>query len=80
MHVLVVEDEVGIATFIKEGLEDEQFIVSTTLRGDQAIDMAMENTYDLILLDWMILGVSGIEVCQAIRQSSGEINKRPLFF
>lgn len=80
MHVLVVEDEVGIANFIKEGLEDEQFIVSTTLRGDEAIDLAMENAYDLILLDWMILGISGLEVCQAIRQSSGPNQQTPIIF
>ena len=69
MRILVVEDETGIANFIKDGLEEEAFAVDTTSDGNSGLRMALTNDYDLILLDWMIPGISGIEVCRQIRKS-----------
>ncbi|MFZ0454372.1 MAG: response regulator transcription factor [Ignavibacteriaceae bacterium] len=69
MRILIVEDETGIANFIKDGLEEEAFAVDTASDGHLGLKMALTNDYDLILLDWMIPGISGIEVCRQIRKS-----------
>lgn len=78
--ILVVEDEIGIAKFLKEGLEEENFIVTTTLRGEDAIELSYEQSFDLILLDWMILGLSGLEVCRHIRASNNINSLTPIIF
>ncbi len=69
MRILIVEDEPGIANFVKDGLEEEAFAVDTASDGNLGLRMAITNDYDLILLDWMIPGISGIEVCRQIRKS-----------
>ena len=69
MRILIVEDEPGIANFIKDGLAEEAFAVDTVSDGNAGLSTALTNDYDLILLDWMIPGLSGIEVCRQIRKS-----------
>ncbi|HMQ62961.1 MAG TPA: response regulator transcription factor [Flavilitoribacter sp.] len=69
MRILVVEDEPGIAQFLKQGLEEESFAVDVAEDGNQGLDMALTGEYDLLLLDWMLPGVSGIEVCRQFRKS-----------
>ncbi|MCU7495765.1 MAG: response regulator transcription factor [Ignavibacteria bacterium] len=69
MRVLVVEDEKGIAEFLKDGLEEESFAVDVALEGRSGLRMAEVNDYDLILLDWMLPGISGIELCRQLRKS-----------
>ncbi|MGE5431878.1 MAG: response regulator transcription factor [Syntrophomonadaceae bacterium] len=69
MRVLVVEDEQGIAGFLKDGLEEESFAVDIALEGTSGLRMAQVNDYDLILLDWMLPGISGIELCRQLRKS-----------
>ncbi len=69
MRILIVEDEPGIANFIKDGLVEESFAVDTAAEGNSGLRMALTNDYDLILLDWMIPGISGIEVCRQIRRA-----------
>jgi two-component system, OmpR family, copper resistance phosphate regulon response regulator CusR len=68
VRILIVEDETGIANFVKDGLEEESFAVDTAADGNSGLRMALTNEYDLILLDWMIPGISGIEVCRQIRK------------
>lgn len=70
MRILLAEDEISIAGFIKEGLEEEGFSVDVALNGRLGLEMAMDNIdeYDLILLDWMLPGISGIEICRSIRK------------
>ncbi len=63
MRILVIEDEPGIANFVKQGLEEESFAVDVAYDGTSGLDMALSGDYDLLLLDWMIPGISGIEVC-----------------
>lgn len=79
MRVLLVEDETAIANFIAEGLEEEGFAVDVAHNGRQGLQFALENLseYDLILLDWMLPGASGIEICRAIRK---ENNVVPVIF
>lgn len=69
MRILIVEDEPGIANFIRDGLVEEAFAVDTISDGNSGLRTALTNDYDLILLDWMIPGLSGIEVCRQIRKS-----------
>ncbi|MEJ2613829.1 MAG: response regulator [Ignavibacteriaceae bacterium] len=70
MRILILEDETGIANFVKDGLEEESFAVDTAPDGNSGLRMALINEYDLILLDWMIPGISGIEVCRQIRKEN----------
>jgi DNA-binding response OmpR family regulator len=77
MRLLVIEDEAGIARFLKEGLEEEYFAVDVAYDGKSGLDFAMTNDYDLIMLDWMVPGISGVEVCRQIRQSGSNV---PILF
>ncbi|RXK88403.1 response regulator transcription factor [Chlorobaculum sp. 24CR] len=77
MRILIIEDEPGIAGFLKEGLEEEYFAVDVASDGRTGLDLAMSNDYDLFLVDWMIPGISGIEVCRRLRK---EGNEAPVIF
>jgi two-component system copper resistance phosphate regulon response regulator CusR len=70
MRILIVEDEPGIANFLREGLNEEGFAVDVSSDGKTGLEFALTNEYDLILLDWMIPGLSGIEVCRNIRKTN----------
>lgn len=70
MRLLIVEDEKGILNFLKEGLQEESFAVDTAEDGIFGLELALTNDYDIILLDWMIPGNSGIEVCRQIRKKN----------
>jgi len=67
MRVLVVEDDEKIASFIKKGLQEESYSVDVTENGYEAIYMIETNHYDIVLLDLMIHGLNGMEVCKNIR-------------
>lgn len=67
MHILIVEDEKGIVDFLKQGLEEEGYTVSTAFNGKDGLEKAKSLKVDLILLDWMLPNLTGIEVCKAIR-------------
>lgn len=68
MHILIVEDEKGIVDFLKQGLEEEGFTISTATNGKDGLEMALSLPIDLVLLDWMMPKMTGIEVCKAIRK------------
>ena len=67
MRILVVEDEHRIAQAIKEGLEQEYYAVDVEYDGEKAYNTAREDTYDLILLDVMLPGKNGFEICRQLR-------------
>ncbi|MGE5566557.1 MAG: phosphate regulon transcriptional regulator PhoB [Parcubacteria group bacterium] len=69
-HILVVEDEDALATLLEYNLGKEGFRVSLAPDGEEALLQVDEETPDLVLLDWMLPKVSGIEVCRRLRQSS----------
>lgn len=75
MRIFLAEDETAIAGFLKEGLEEEGFAVDVATNGREALEMAMTNLneYDIILLDWMMPGISGIEICRSIRKENKAI-------
>jgi two-component system phosphate regulon response regulator PhoB len=66
-HILIVEDEADLALMMRYNLEAEGFRVSTAATGDEAAELMRETLPDLILLDWMLPGLSGIELCRRWR-------------
>ena len=68
--VLVVDDEKLIVKGIKFSLEQDDMVVTPAYDGEEALELARNNEYDMILLDIMLPGLSGFEVCQAIRDFS----------
>jgi len=67
MRILVIEDERKVASFIKRGLEEERYIVETAADGEQGLNLAMENSFDAIVLDVMLPKMDGFEVLKALR-------------
>jgi two-component system phosphate regulon response regulator PhoB len=65
--ILIVEDEADLAEMMRYNLEAEGFRVATTASGDEAADYLRTTIPDLILLDWMLPGLSGIELCRRWR-------------
>ncbi len=65
--ILVVEDEADVALMLRYNLEAEGFKVQTATTGDEAVERMREAIPDLILLDWMLPGLSGIELCRRWR-------------
>lgn len=68
--VLVVDDEKLIVKGIKFSLEQDEMEVTVAYDGEEALSLAKNNNFDIILLDVMLPGLSGFEVCQAIREFS----------
>lgn len=69
-YVLVVEDEDALATLLHYNLEKEGYRVSLAADGEEALTQVNEQLPDLIVLDWMLPKVSGIEVCRRLRGRS----------
>jgi len=67
MNILIVEDDKKIANYSKEGFEEENFCVDVVYNGEDGLKKIKNNTYDAIILDWMLPGIDGIEVCKKIR-------------
>src|ERR1700693_2738309 len=66
--VLVVEDEAALATMLRDNLEKQCFRVEEAGDGEEALTRISEAQPDLVLLDWMLPVMSGIEVCRQIRR------------
>jgi DNA-binding response OmpR family regulator len=69
MRLLLVEDEKNTADMLAKGLREQSYAVDVADDGNAAIDKALVNKYDLILLDVMLPGRSGFEVCEELRRS-----------
>lgn len=67
-YVLIVEDEPGIVEMLRYNLEAAGLEASVAMDGDEALISIAERTPDLVLLDWMLPGTSGIEVCRQLRR------------
>lgn len=68
MKLLLIEDEIKTAAYVSKGLREHGFVVDCVYRGDDGLHLAMEQVYDLILLDVMLPGRSGWEVIAGLRQ------------
>ena len=67
MKVLIVEDEHKIANLIKQGLEQERFVVDVAYDGAAGYDYAFSESYDAIILDRLLPGMDGLEICKKLR-------------
>jgi two-component system, OmpR family, phosphate regulon response regulator PhoB len=65
--ILIVEDEVAIVTLLRYNLEKEGYAVVATGNGDEAVNMVKEHRPDIVVLDWMLPGMTGVEICKQIR-------------
>lgn len=71
--ILLVEDEAHVASLIIRSLSEEGYEVSLAPDGSTGLDMALQNNFDLILLDIMLPGINGLEVCRKIRASGSTV-------
>ncbi|MBT8207952.1 MAG: response regulator transcription factor [Acidimicrobiia bacterium] len=69
MKVLVVEDDKRISSLVKRGLEAEAFTVDVALTGDDGLWLATEGSYDVIVLDIMLPGRNGYQICADLREA-----------
>lgn len=67
MRALVVEDELRLATGLRNGLEAEGFAVDIALTGTDGLWLAREHPYDVLVLDLMLPGIDGFEICATLR-------------
>jgi len=68
MRLLVVEDEKKVASFIKQGLEEEGYAVDVALNGEEGLGMALDRVHDLIILDISLPKMDGFQVLKQLRQ------------
>lgn len=71
--VLIIEDELSILKLLTYNLEQEGYEVESAMDGQEGLEMAMSNKYDMILLDLMLPGKDGMEICRDLRQSRIEV-------
>ena len=71
--ILVVEDEDKLAQFIKQELQYEGYDVTVINDGMAGLTAARESEPDLLLLDWMLPGISGLEICKRLRQTGDRV-------
>jgi len=70
MRILIVEDETGIVQFLQQGLEEEGYEITTASEGLMGLEIAQKENFDLILLDWLMPKMNGLEVCKTIREKN----------
>lgn len=69
MKIAIIEDEIGIAKFLQQGLEEENFLVTVANDGQKGWEIIQQFKPDLILLDWVLPKLSGLELCKKVRNS-----------
>ena len=77
IKVLIVEDEVAIVTLLRYNLEKEGFTVVSTGDGEEAVHLIKEHRPDIVVLDWMLPGMTGVEVCKHVRWNQ-DIKNTPI--
>ena len=73
LRILLVEDEVKLARFLELELTSEGYQITVAHEGIEGLTIARENTLDLLILDWMIPGLSGIEICRRLRSTGNKV-------
>ncbi|MBW4617948.1 MAG: response regulator transcription factor [Cyanosarcina radialis HA8281-LM2] len=72
-HILLVEDEVKLARFVELELGYEGYQVSVAHDGMAGLSAARESKPDLVILDWMLPGISGLEICRRLRSTGDKV-------
>lgn len=72
MRILLAEDEKRVSSFIQRGLKEEGFVVDVAPDGEKALELSDLNPYDLIILDVMLPGQDGIQICKILRSKKVE--------
>lgn len=75
--ILLVEDESHVCSFINKGLTEEGYEVTISMDGRQGLNLALKHPFDLIVLDIMLPGINGIDICKEIRNQK---NNSPILF
>lgn len=75
--ILIVEDELSMVKGLKDNLEFEGFETDTAMDGNLGLEKVLQNKYDLILLDVMLPGVSGFDICKTARKEGGYYSHHP---
>src|ERR1700687_1709435 len=72
MRILLVEDERKVANFIARALRENSYAVDVAETGEKGLELGTDVTYDAILMDGRLPGISGVEVCREMRQHGVE--------
>jgi DNA-binding response OmpR family regulator len=75
MRILLVEDDLDLAQFIRKGLKEEQYAVDFAADGEEGLELALGNPYDLLILDIMLPKLDGLTLCRRLRAAG---NKAPV--
>ena len=67
MRILLVEDDMNLAQFIRKGLKEEQYAVDVAADGEEGLELALRNPYDLLILDIMLPKLDGLTLCRRLR-------------
>ncbi len=70
MKILIVEDDENILSLLKRGFEEEGYIIDSSSDGEEAEYLITTNSYDIIILDWMLPSKNGIEILKSIREKN----------
>lgn len=73
MNILLIEDEVSVSNFIRKGLEESQHQVVFSYDGMIGLQLAMEQDFDMIILDVILPHINGFEICQQIKKYKSDI-------
>ena len=72
-HILLVEDEVKLARFVELELSSEGYTISVAHDGIAGLTLARESSPELVILDWMLPGLSGLEICRRLRATGNKV-------
>jgi DNA-binding response OmpR family regulator len=72
-NICLVEDEDKVSSFIKKGLSEHNYEVDIAANGEAALDMILQKDYNLVILDVMLPGMSGIELCRQLRKHQPQL-------
>lgn len=71
--MLIIEDESHVVSLLKRGLEEEGYDVSVAMDGTSGLEMALQHDFDLLIVDIMLPGLNGIEICRNIRTQNTDL-------
>jgi DNA-binding response OmpR family regulator len=72
-RILIIEDNMNILMGLEDNLKAENYTVTTAMNGTEGLEIALENSFDLLLLDIMLPGMNGFEICKKIRLEKPEL-------